>query len=164
MPELRVGCGYDVHQLADGVPLALGGVRVESPQGLLGDSDGDVVTHAVIDALLGAAGLGDIGEWFPASDPSVGGARSLDLLGRALAGVVDAGWRVVNVDATVVAQAPRLGPYRTAMRRELAGALGVEEARVSVKATTPDHLGAIGREEGIAALATVLLERRSTDE
>jgi 2-C-methyl-D-erythritol 2,4-cyclodiphosphate synthase len=159
MSESRVGIGYDVHALQTDIPLVIGGVQVESGSGLAGDSDGDVLTHAVMDALLGAAGLGDLGEWFRPDDPTVKGARSLDLLRRVLKAVLGAGWRIVNVDSTVVAQTPRLSPYRAEMRRVLADALGVETERVSIKATTPDHLGAIGRAEGIAAQAVVLLER-----
>ena len=158
MPELRLGSGFDVHQLIDGVPLVLGGVTVESDRGLAGDSDGDVLVHAIIDALLGAAAEGDMGEWFPPSDPGVRNAYSLDLLRKTHARLAAIGWRVVNVDATVIAQFPRIAPLRNQIRRVLADALNLDLSRVSVKATTPDHLGAVGRMEGVAAQAVALLE------
>jgi 2-C-methyl-D-erythritol 2,4-cyclodiphosphate synthase len=158
MPELRVGCGYDLHALVEGRPLVLGGVRIEHPRGLAGHSDADVLTHALIDALLGAAGLGDIGDWFPPGDPRYRNVLSLTLLDQVTAALAQRGWRLVNADTTILAQEPRLAAARAAIRLSLAERLGLDPARVSVKATTPDHLGAIGRCEGIAAQAVVLLE------
>ncbi len=159
MPELRVGLGVDAHALEEGVPLVLGGVRVESPRGLAGHSDGDVIAHALIDAILGAAGLGDIGTLFPSGAPDWEGASSLDLLSRAYGQVRDAGWELVNADCILVGEEPRIAPVREAMRVRLAGALGVETAMVNVRATTTDGLGFAGRGEGLAALAVALLER-----
>ncbi len=154
---MRVGLGFDVHHLEVGRRLVLGGVELPSDLGLRGHSDADVICHALIDALLGAAGLGDIGTLFPDTDPAFKDARSLDLLRDATARCRTAGWRVENVDVTLLAQAPRLAPYRDQIRDSLAGALGVEKGAVSVKGKTPDHLGAIGRGEGMAAQAAVLL-------
>ncbi len=154
---MRVGLGFDVHHLEVGRRLVLGGVELPSDLGLRGHSDADVICHALIDALLGAAGLGDIGTLFPDTDPAFKDARSLDLLRDATARCRTAGWRVENVDVTLLAQAPRLAPYRAQIRDSLAGALGVEKGAVSVKGKTPDHLGAIGRGEGMAAQAAVLL-------
>lgn len=159
MTELRTGLGYDLHPYAAGRPLVLGGVVVEYSRGLAGHSDGDALSHAVADALLGAAGLGDIGEWFPPGDPRYRDAHSLGLLEQVVRALRERGWRVVNCDTVVVAQVPRLAPYRAAMRANLARALGVGEERVNVKATAPERLGALGRAEGLAALATVLIER-----
>ncbi len=155
---MRTGIGYDVHPFEKGRPLVLGGVRVPHEAGLAGHSDGDALTHAVIDALLGAAALGDIGQHFPSDDDAHRDAYSLDLLRRVVTLVADAGYRVVNVDATVAAETPKLAPHIAAMRAALAGALRIEQAAVSVKATTTDRLGAIGRGEGIAALAVALLD------
>ena len=155
----RVGNGVDVHAFAEGVPLWLGGVHVPHPRGLAGHSDGDVVVHALIDALLGAAGRGDIGEWFPSSDERWKGARSPDLLRSVWSALEADGWRLENADLTVVAAEPRLAPYRQAMRASLADALGVAVDQVSVKATTSDGLGALGRAEGVLAFATALLSR-----
>jgi 2-C-methyl-D-erythritol 2,4-cyclodiphosphate synthase len=155
---MRSGIGYDVHALQAGRALILGGVRIPHDLGLAGHSDGDALTHAIIDALLGAAALGDIGAHFPPDDPEYRNANSLDLLKRVVALVVSSGYRVVNVDATVVAQAPKLAPHVEAMRSALAAALGIDLGAVSVKATTTDGLGALGRREGIAALATALLD------
>ncbi|MEX1253802.1 MAG: 2-C-methyl-D-erythritol 2,4-cyclodiphosphate synthase [Dehalococcoidia bacterium] len=155
---MRSGIGYDIHPLTPGRPLVLGGVRIPHEQGLAGHSDADALSHAVIDALLGAAALGDIGTHFPSGDRQYRDANSLDLLRRAVELVTNAGYRVVNVDATVIAEAPKLAPHIGAMRAALAGALGVETSAVSVKATSSDGLGAIGRGEGIAALATALLD------
>lgn len=137
----------------------LGGVELPSDVGLVGHSDADVICHALIDAVLGAAGLGDIGSLYPDSDPKFKGAKSLDLVRDATARCRASGWRVENVDVTLLAQAPRLAPYRDRIRASLAGALGVDEGAVSIKGKTPDHLGAIGRGEGMAAQAAVLLER-----
>ena len=155
---MRIGIGYDIHPFAPGRPLVLGGARIPHEAGLGGHSDADVLTHAVIDALLGAAALGDIGQHFPPDDPRYRDADSLDLLRRTVEMVAGAGYRIVNVDATVVAEAPQLAPHTEAMRSTLAEALHVEVGTVSVKATTADGLGAIGRGEGIAALAVVLLD------
>jgi 2-C-methyl-D-erythritol 2,4-cyclodiphosphate synthase len=155
---MRIGQGYDAHAFEDGRRLVLGGVEVPHARGLGGHSDGDVALHALIDALLGAAALGDIGGMFPSSEPAWEGANSLDLLRRAHARVRDAGFAVSNVDVTVVAEAPRLAPHVAAMRDAIAGALGMGVAAVSVKATTTDGLGFTGRGEGIAAFAVVLLE------
>ena len=154
----RVGQGYDVHPFAAGRRLVLGGVTFAGETGLAGHSDGDVATHAVIDALLGAAALGDIGSHFPASDAHLRDADSIDLLHQVAKLVAAAGFRVGNVDLTVVAERPRIAPRVAEMRQRLAAALAVDTARVSVKATTTDGLGAIGRGEGIAALAVALLD------
>ncbi len=155
----RVGTGLDVHALASGRRLVLGGVEIPHDRGLAGHSDGDALAHALIDALLGAAGRGDIGQWFPSTDPRYTGADSLDLL-RTVADVLRSeGWQVVNVDATVIAQRPRLAEHVPEMRTRLANALGLPPEDVSVKATTTDHLGALGRAEGIAAQAVALLIR-----
>lgn len=159
MSDLRIGTGFDVHALVAGRPLVIGGVAIPHPLGLEGHSDADVLLHAVADALLGALALGDLGQWFPPGDPATAGADSAGLLGQVVRRVTEAGWHTANVDATVVAQQPRLAPHVPAMRANLAGILGVEVDRVSVKATTTEHLGFTGREEGIAAQAVVLLER-----
>jgi 2-C-methyl-D-erythritol 2,4-cyclodiphosphate synthase len=156
---MRSGIGYDVHRFEDGRRLVLGGVEIEGETGLAGHSDADVVTHAVMDALLGAAGKGDIGEHFPDHDPGFEGADSIDLLGRVL-NVLGA-WRVENVDVTVIAERPRLEPHKRAMAARLAGALGVDTSFVNVKATTNEGMGFIGRGEGIAALAVAQIEREA---
>ena len=155
---MRIGQGYDVHRLAPGRKLMLGGIDIPHDRGLEGHSDGDVLLHAIIDALLGAAALGDIGGMFPSSDVRWAGASSAELLRLAGARVRDAGFHVVNVDSTVVAEAPRLSKHIDAMRGSLAAALAVDIRTVSVKATTSDGLGLTGRGEGIAAFAVVLLE------
>ncbi len=155
---MRVGIGYDVHPLSPGRDLVIGGVHIDSPLGLDGHSDADVLTHAIIDSLLGAAALGDIGQHFPASDPGYQGASSQDLLTMVVRTVRQAGYRVVNVDSTVVAEEPRLQPHIEAMRKQLAKTLGIDFGEVSVKATSPEGLGALGREEGIAAHAVALIE------
>lgn len=155
---MRIGHGYDVHKLVPGRELILGGVKLDHPTGLLGHSDADVLTHAVMDALLGAAALGDIGQMFPDSDPQFAGADSLALLERVAARLHAAGYRVGNVDATVIAQKPKLAAHIPRMRENLARAMGVDPGQVSVKATTEEHLGFTGREEGIAAHAVALLE------
>lgn len=155
---MRIGHGYDVHKLVPGRDLILGGVKLEHSAGLLGHSDADVVTHAVMDALLGAAGLGDIGQMFPDTDPQYAGADSLELLTRVAARLRAAGFRVGNVDATIIAQKPKLAGAIEEMRANLAGAMGVEAGRVNVKATTEERLGFTGREEGIAAHAVALIE------
>ena len=153
-----IGLGYDSHRLVAGRPLILGGVRIEHETGLAGHSDADVLTHAVIDAVLGAAGLGDIGEHFPDTDERWRDGDSIALL-RHVAGLVrDAGLRVVNVDATVVLERPKVSPHKPAMRARLAEALGLDERRVNVKATTGEGMGFVGRNEGAAALAVASLE------
>jgi len=156
---VRIGLGVDAHALVEGVPLVLGGVELESERGLAGHSDGDVIAHALIDALLGAAGLGDIGSLFPSDEPEWEGASSLDLLARAYAQVREAGWALANADCVLVGEEPRIAPVRGAMQARLAGALDVEPGLVTVRATTTDHLGFTGRGEGLAALAVALLER-----
>ena len=155
---MRVGIGYDVHPLRPGRDLVIGGVRIENPLGLDGHSDADVLTHAVIDSLLGAAGLGDIGEHFPASDPAYEGVSSQDLLAMTVSAVRQAGYRIVNVDSTVIAEEPHLQPHVGAIRKQLAKTLDVDSSAVSVKATSPEGLGSLGREEGIAAQAVALIE------
>jgi 2-C-methyl-D-erythritol 2,4-cyclodiphosphate synthase len=153
----RVGSGLDVHAFGEGIPLILGGVRIPFDRGLAGHSDGDVLTHAVIDALLGATGRGDIGRWFPSTDPVWAGADSIAMLRTVVDSLERDGWQVVNVDATVVAQQPRLAEFLEAMRDRVAEALGVPVQDLGVKATTTDHLGTLGRSEGIAAIATALV-------
>jgi len=155
---MRSGIGYDVHALASGRELILGGVRIEHDHGLAGHSDGDVLTHAIIDALLGAAALGDIGQHFPATDPRWKDANSLDLLHRTVELLHGASLSIINVDSTIVASEPRLAPHIQSMRRHLSEALGIADTSVSVKATTTDGLGITGRREGIAALAIALLD------
>lgn len=159
MTKLRVGHGYDVHRLVEGRALILGGVTVPFDRGLLGHSDADVLTHAVMDALLGAATLGDIGQLFPDSDAAYAGADSIALLERVTALLREHGWQVGNVDATVVAQTPKLAPYIPEMRRRLAEAMGLDVDCVSVKATTEERLGFTGSGEGMAAHAVALIER-----
>ena len=158
--NLRIGNGFDVHALIAGRPLVLGGVTIPYDRGLAGHSDADVLVHAVCDALLGALALGDIGAHFPDTDPRWKGADSRALLRHVVQLVADAGWRLGNLDATLIAQAPKLAPHVAAMRANLAADLACTEADVSVKATTTDRLGFAGRGEGVAALATVLLARR----
>jgi 2-C-methyl-D-erythritol 2,4-cyclodiphosphate synthase len=155
---MRVGIGYDVHPFAKGRPLVLGGVPVGGEDGLSGHSDADAVLHAIIDALLGAAGMGDIGQHFPSEDPAYAGADSKELLRHVVGLLKGAGYQVENVDATVIAERPRLQGYLSRMRQTIAAVLGVEDACVSVKATTHEGLGAIGRGEGIAAMAVALLK------
>ena len=159
MTKLRVGHGYDVHRLVEGRALILGGVTVPFDRGLLGHSDADVLTHAVMDALLGAAALGDIGKLFPDSDAAYAGADSIALLERVTALLREHGWQVGNVDATVVAQTPKLAPYIPEMRRRLAEAMGLDVDCVSVKATTEERLGFTGSGGGMAAHAVALIER-----
>jgi len=155
---MRAGIGYDIHRFEEGRPLILGGVELAGETGLAGHSDADVLLHAIIDALLGACGLGDIGQHFPPEDPQWKGANSLDLLARALALVRVAGFEVGNVDATVIAERPRLAPHVPTMRERIAEALGIDRRRVNVKATTNEGIGAIGRGEGIAAMAVAVVE------
>lgn len=155
--SLRIGQGYDVHRFGPGDSLVLGGVRIAHHQGLVAHSDGDVLLHAVTDALLGAAALGDIGQHFPDTDPRYAGADSRVLLRDALALVAAQGWQLGNVDATIVAQAPKMAPHIPAMRANLAADLRVALDQVNVKATTTEKLGFTGREEGIAVHAVILL-------
>jgi 2-C-methyl-D-erythritol 2,4-cyclodiphosphate synthase len=155
---LRVGIGVDAHALVEGVPLVLGGVRFDHPRGLAGHSDGDVLAHALADAVLGAAGLGDIGSLFPAGDDRFRGADSVELLREAYRQVRAAGWSLVNADCVLVGEEPRIAPRRSEMRSRLSEALGGGE--VNVRATTTDRLGFTGRGEGLAAQAVALLERR----
>ena len=155
---MRIGHGYDVHQLVPDRALILGGVRLDYPLGLDGHSDADVLTHAVMDALLGAAGLGDIGRHFPDSDPAYRGIDSQILLARVRDLLTEKGFRVGNLDVTVIAQAPKLAPYIAAMQQNLAATLGIDSARINVKATTEEHLGFTGRGEGISCHAVCLLE------
>src|SRR5579863_7536629 len=150
--------GYDAHALSEGVPLVLGGVEVAHARGLAGHSDGDVIAHALIDAVLGAAGLGDIGSLFPSSDEELHGISSLRLLADAYAEVRAAGWRLANADCVLVGEEPRIAPHREEMRRRLTETIG--EGEVNVRATTTDGLGFAGRGEGLAAYAVALLERR----
>ena len=152
------GIGYDSHRLTPGRRLLLGGVEVPHERGLDGHSDADVLAHAVIDALLGAAGLGDIGEHFPDTDERFRDADSMQLLGTVVESVTAAGLQIVNVDCTIVMEAPKLGAHRAAIRDRLAGALGLESARVNVKASTGEGMGFVGRGEGVAALAVASLE------
>ena len=154
---VRTGIGYDAHRLALGRLLRVGGVEIPWPRGLAGHSDADVLAHAIMDALLGGAGLGDLGRHFPPGDPAFRGADSIELLRRVAAMAAGAGWRVVHVDSTVLAEAPRLAPYIPQMRERLAAALGVDSSTVNVKATTTEGMGAIGRGEGIAAHAVATL-------
>ena len=154
---MRIGLGVDAHALVEGVPLVLGGVEVESSRGLAGHSDGDVIAHALIDAILGAAGLGDIGSLFPSGAAEWEGASSLDLLARAYAQVREAGFELANADCVLVGEEPRIAPLRGAMQARLAEALGVEPGLVTVRATTTDGLGFTGRGEGLGSVAVALL-------
>jgi 2-C-methyl-D-erythritol 2,4-cyclodiphosphate synthase len=155
---MSTGIGWDTHRLVEGRPLVLGGVRIEHDRGLLGHSDADVLTHAVIDAMLGAAGLGDIGEHYPDTDPRYAGADSMRLLDATVARLAQAGVRAVHVDVTVLLEAPKLSPLKAAIRESLAGALSLAAAHVNIKATRGEGMGFIGRAEGIAALAVVTVE------
>lgn len=158
--EIRVGLGIDFHRFSPRRKLILGGVEIPHPRGLEGHSDADVLLHAICDALLGAAALGDIGVHFPPGDPAYAGISSLELLRRVRGLLSDAGFVPLQVDATVVAQAPRIAPYVPTMRERIAGALGIPLEKASVKATTPERMGALGREEGIAAWAVALIRGR----
>jgi 2-C-methyl-D-erythritol 2,4-cyclodiphosphate synthase len=161
IPDSRVGIGYDSHHFAPGGPLILGGTTIPVEFSLAGHSDGDAVAHALTDAVLGAAALGDIGEMFPDTDPDLRGANSMEMLRAAVARVTDAGFRVVNADIVVVAETPKIGPYRNAMRAAIAEALGVTMVDVNVKGKTNERMGWIGRGEGLACLATVSIARLS---
>ena len=160
---MRIGTGYDVHRLTAGRPLILGGVTIPHPLGLDGHSDADVLVHAVMDALLGAAALGDIGKLFPDTDERYRGCSSLWLLEQVGEALRRAGWRVGNIDATIVAQRPKLAPHLMVMRENIAHTLGIPAGDVSVKATTEEHLGFTGREEGIAAQAVCLILSKSEE-
>lgn len=153
----RVGQGFDVHAFAEGRPLIIGGVTIDHPQGLAGHSDADVLAHAIADALLGAARLGDIGQHFPDTDPAFKGADSLKLLTHVTKELEKGGWGIVNVDATIVAQKPKMAPHLPQMAERLAGAMGIHAGRVNLKATTTEKLGFTGRAEGIAAQAIALI-------
>ena len=155
---MRIGHGYDVHRLVEGRDLILGGVKIDHHLGLLGHSDADVLLHAVSDALLGAAGLGDIGKHFPDTDPQYKGADSLKLLQIVALRVKEAGYRVSNIDVTMIAQRPKLRPHIETMERNIAAAVGVDVSRVNVKATTEERLGFTGAEEGMSCHAVCLLE------
>jgi 2-C-methyl-D-erythritol 2,4-cyclodiphosphate synthase len=157
--DYRVGTGFDAHALVDGVPLVLGGLRIDYPRGLAGHSDGDVLAHALTDAVLGAAGLEDIGALFSSDDPALAGADSVGLLREAWSCVRAAGWQLANADVVLIGEEPRLAPHRDAMRERLAAALDVAPELVAVRATTTDKLGFTGRGEGLAAQAVALLRR-----
>ena len=159
MTDYRAGIGVDAHAFAHGLPLVLGGVELPSPRGLAGHSDGDVIAHALLDAILGAAGLDDIGAMFPSGDERWSGISSLELLRRAYERVRGLGFELENADVVLIGEEPRLAPHRLEMRDRLAGALGVEPSRLAVRATTTDRLGFTGRGEGLAAQAVALLSR-----
>lgn len=159
MTDLRIGHGYDVHRLTAGRRLVIGGAEIPWENGLLGHSDADVLTHAVMDALCGAAKIGDIGKLFPDTDPRYAGISSVELLRQVAALLTEDGWTVVNIDATLLAQAPRVGPYRREMEENLAAAMGIEADRVNVKATTEEGLGFTGDGSGMAAHAVALIEK-----
>jgi 2-C-methyl-D-erythritol 2,4-cyclodiphosphate synthase len=156
---MRVGSGFDVHAFGPGDALLLGGVRIPHGHGVVAHSDGDVLLHALVDALLGAAGLGDIGEHFPDTDPRWRGVDSREFVSAALEMLARRSWRVVNVDLTLLAQQPRIAPWREQIRHSIATLLGVSAAEVNLKATTTEHLGFLGRNEGLAAMATVLIDQ-----
>ena len=158
--NVRVGLGFDAHPLVEGRPLVLGGVDIPFEKGLSGHSDGDVVVHALLDALLGAAALGDKGAHFPSSDPDLKNVSSLFLLEKVGSMLTSIEWQVVNLDATILAQRPRLGPFIAQMRERIAATLHLEKTRVSLKVTTTDYLGFTGREEGMAAYAVALVEAK----
>ncbi len=160
LPPLSIGEGWDVHALVEGRPLILGGIEIPYEKGLLGHSDADALLHAITDALLGAAGLGDIGTHFPDNDPAFKGADSFVLLQQAVAAVGRTGYQLVNVDCTVIAQAPKLAPYKAAMRSRIAQALGVDASQVNVKAKTAEKMGPVGEGRSIEARAVALLMRR----
>ena len=157
--NIRIGNGYDIHRLVEGRPLILGGVHIKHERGLLGNSDADVLTHAIMDAMLGALSLGDIGLYFPPTDEKWTGADSLVLLAKVNQMILERGWKVGNIDSVVVAERPKLKPHIGAMRDRISEVLAIEPEQVGIKATTNEKLGPVGREEGIAAYAVVLLER-----
>lgn len=156
---MRIGIGYDVHQLCEGCKLILGGVEIPFERGLLGHSDADVLIHAIMDAMIGAMGLGDIGKHFPDTDPAYKGISSVALLQHVTGLMKENGYRIGNVDAVVIAQRPKIGPHFPAMKKILARAMECEEAQINLKATTEEKLGFTGREEGMASQAVCLLER-----
>ena len=158
MRQTRCGIGYDVHQLAEGRKLILGGVEIEHDRGLLGHSDADVLSHAIADAVLGAIGEADIGHHFPPTDPTIEGISSLKILEKAAELVAERGGEIVNVDSTLIAEAPKILPHAPAMKANIAAALGIEEDRVGIKATTNERLGFLGREEGMSAMAVASVE------
>lgn len=153
----RIGLGYDTHRLTEGFTLMIGGVSVEHDRSLLGHSDADVLLHAVIDALLGAAGLGDIGEWFPDTDPVNAGRDSAEMLSEVWNKICSLGYRIVNLDCTVLAEKPKLTPYKEAIKNRIASVLGIEPDQVSIKAKTGERVGPVGREEAISAECVVLI-------
>ncbi|NJK47983.1 2-C-methyl-D-erythritol 2,4-cyclodiphosphate synthase [Candidatus Gracilibacteria bacterium] len=157
MTNIRIGNGYDIHKLVEGRPLILGGIEISHTVGLLGHSDADVLTHAIMDAMLGALSLGDIGLYFPPTDPQWAGANSLRLLEQVDGLVRSRGWKIGNIDSVIVAERPKLKPHIKTMQEKLAGVLSLNPDRVSIKATTNEQLGPVGREEGIAAYSVVLL-------
>jgi 2-C-methyl-D-erythritol 2,4-cyclodiphosphate synthase len=161
--DLRIGSGWDVHRIVPERALVLGGVTIPWDRGLLGHSDADVVLHAVLDAILGALALGDIGQWFPDTDPAFKGIASSKLVEQVMRSPQLAGWTVVNLDVTLLAQAPKIAPWREPIRASLATLFDVPVDRVSVKATTTERLGLVGREEGMAAQAVVLMTRKAAD-
>ncbi|MFM7713143.1 MAG: 2-C-methyl-D-erythritol 2,4-cyclodiphosphate synthase, partial [Microcystis sp.] len=155
--NIRIGNGYDIHRLVTGRPLILGGVEIAHTVGLLGHSDADVLTHAIMDAMLGALSLGDIGHYFPPTDPQWQGANSLKLLEQVNQLIIDKGWQINNIDSVIVAEKPKMKPHLIAMRAKLAATLKINPEQVGIKATTNEQLGPVGREEGIAVYAVVLL-------
>lgn len=155
--KIRTGIGYDVHQLAEGYDLWLGGIRIPHHLGSVGHSDADVLLHVICDALLGAANLGDIGYHFPDTDPAYKGIDSKRLLSSVMKLITDQAWEVQNVDSVLILQAPKINPHIPEMKRTIASVMHLEEEQISIKATTTEHLGFVGREEGVAALATVLI-------
>jgi 2-C-methyl-D-erythritol 2,4-cyclodiphosphate synthase len=157
--NIRIGNGYDIHRLVSGRPLILGGVEISHTVGLLGHSDADVLTHAIMDAMLGALSLGDIGHYFPPTDPAWEGANSLVLLQQVNGLIVDRGWRVSNIDSVIVAERPKLKPHIDRMKEKLSATLHLDPEQIGIKATTNEQLGPVGREEGIAAHAVALLVR-----
>ncbi|BAG03015.1 MULTISPECIES: 2-C-methyl-D-erythritol 2,4-cyclodiphosphate synthase [Microcystis] len=158
--NIRIGNGYDIHRLVTGRPLILGGVEIAHTVGLLGHSDADVLTHAIMDAMLGALSLGDIGHYFPPTDPQWQGANSLKLLEQVNQLIIDKGWRINNIDSVIIAEKPKMKPHLIAMRAKLAATLKINPDQVGIKATTNEQLGPVGREEGIAVYAVVLLVKQ----
>jgi 2-C-methyl-D-erythritol 2,4-cyclodiphosphate synthase len=155
--NIRIGNGYDIHRLVSGRPLILGGVEISHTVGLLGHSDADVLTHAIMDAMLGALSLGDIGHYFPPTDPAWKGADSLVLLQQVNALILEKGWKVSNIDSVIIAERPKLKPHLDKMKEKLAATLALDPEQIGIKATTNEQLGPVGREEGIAAHAVALL-------
>ncbi len=157
MTDIRIGNGYDIHRLTEGRDLILGGVKIPHHLGLLGHSDADVLTHAIMDALLGALSLGDIGHYFPPTDPQWAGANSLDLLAKVYLLIQNKGWKIGNIDSVIVAEQPKLKPHLAKMKEIFGKTLGIDPELIGIKATTNEKLGPVGREEGIAAYSVVLL-------